>query len=74
MFDMIVLKGQFKGLGMVGFSDVLSQDDSDAIYAYILQRAYEDQQLSQTESGWSTSLKLWVYEKLASLLGGFILD
>ncbi len=72
MFDNIVLKGQFKGLGMVGFSDVLSQDDADAIYAYILQRAHEDKDVREQEDGWLKSMKLWFYDKMASLLAKVI--
>ncbi len=71
MFDNIVLKGQFKGLGMVGFKDVLSQDDTDAIYAYILTRANEDKEARENPS-WYDSILLWMYDKLASFLAAII--
>ena len=42
LFNDIVLKGIFVGMGMGNFSDVLSQDDADAIHAYVIARANED--------------------------------
>jgi quinohemoprotein ethanol dehydrogenase len=71
MFDNIVLKGQFKGLGMVGFKDVLSQQDADAIYAYILQRAHEDQ-YARENTHWYDDTLLWVYDRIAELLAAVI--
>jgi quinohemoprotein ethanol dehydrogenase len=42
LFDDIVLKGIFVGMGMGNFSDVLSQEDADAVHAYLIARANED--------------------------------
>ena len=52
--------------------DVLSQDDTDAIYAYILQRAHEDKTVREQEEGWLKNMKLWFYDQLASLLAKVI--
>ena len=41
-FKDIVLKGQFVGLGMANFSNVLSEADADAIHAYLTDRANAD--------------------------------
>ncbi|MCK5881313.1 MAG: PQQ-binding-like beta-propeller repeat protein, partial [Sinobacterium sp.] len=71
MFDNIVLKGQFKGLGMVGFKDVLNQQEADAIYAYILQRAHEDKS-TRENTHWFHSFLLWLYELIATLIAVII--
>jgi transcriptional regulator with XRE-family HTH domain len=42
IFKDIVLKGALEGLGMGNFSDVLSEQDADAIHAYVIARANED--------------------------------
>jgi quinohemoprotein ethanol dehydrogenase len=41
-FSDIVLRGIFVDKGMAGFSDLLSQEQVDAIYAYLVARANED--------------------------------
>jgi quinohemoprotein ethanol dehydrogenase len=41
-FKNIVLKGQLVGLGMASFANVLSEADSDAIHAYLIERANAD--------------------------------
>ena len=43
-FNEIVLDGVFSNLGMAGFADVLSQEDVEALHAYIISRAGEDYQ------------------------------
>jgi quinohemoprotein ethanol dehydrogenase len=70
-FNAIVMEGNFKGLGMVGFKDVLTQQDADAIHAYILSRAYEDKAVRE-EAPWWHNLKKWFYDKLAALIGWLI--
>jgi len=72
MWDNIVMKGQFKMLGMVGFEDVLSAEDNDAIYAYVLQRAHEDKAIRETEEGPGRDFLLWLYDSLAELMAKFI--
>jgi quinohemoprotein ethanol dehydrogenase len=44
LFNDIVLKGIFVGMGMGNFSDVLSEEDAEAIHAYVIARANEDYQ------------------------------
>ena len=51
LFDQIVLDGIFSGLGMVGFSDVLSQDDANDIHNFVIDVAndkWDDDHASDT--------------------------
>lgn len=41
-FKAIVMEGAMESLGMVSFADVLSEEDADAIHAYLIARANED--------------------------------
>ncbi|WP_438985856.1 c-type cytochrome, partial [Aequoribacter sp.] len=66
-WDAIVLDGALVKAGMVGFSDVLSPDDSAAIKAYVLTRAQQDWELSQQASWW-VATKKWFYDKVAVVL------
>lgn len=70
-FKSIVLQGNLKGVGMVGFSDVLNEQDAELIQAYILSRAHEDK-AAEAEAGWWRSIKLWFYGVLASLIGWLV--
>jgi quinohemoprotein ethanol dehydrogenase len=70
-FKPIVLEGNFKGLGMVGFKDVLTEAEADAIQAYIISRAYEDK-AERDESPWWRNLKKWFYDRVAELIGWLI--
>ena len=49
-FKQIVLEGALAESGMAGFADLISEEDAEAIHAYIIQRAREDRQL-QLEQG-----------------------
>ncbi len=42
-FKEIVLGGAMAGAGMASFADVLSEDDVEAIHAYLIQRAHDEQ-------------------------------
>ena len=42
MFNEIVLEGAYLERGMASFSDILSEDDVEAIHAYVIARANED--------------------------------
>lgn len=66
-FNAIVLDGVMEKAGMVGFSDVLTEDDAYALKAYVVEKANDDWELSQ-QPGWWVSLKRWCYEQLASLM------
>ena len=41
-FAEVVLNGRYESAGMVSFADVMTEDDAEAVRAYILQRAHED--------------------------------
>ena len=41
-FNDIVLNGLLASAGMSGFADVLSEEDAEAIHAYLISRAHED--------------------------------
>ena len=41
-FNDIVLRGLYLEKGMANFSDLLSQDQANAIHAYLIARANED--------------------------------
>jgi len=42
IFNDIVLDGVMSELGMASFADQISEEDSDAIHAFIIARAHED--------------------------------
>ena len=51
-FKPIVLDGMMAGAGMVGFRDVLSDEDADAIHAWLIERAHEDKALREAPAWW----------------------
>lgn len=67
-FNQIVLDGAMKKMGMVGFSDVLDEDDAYAIKAYILEEANQDWELRQQPEWW-LAVKRWFYSLVAILIG-----
>jgi quinohemoprotein ethanol dehydrogenase len=67
-FNAIVLDGAMKKLGMVGFSDVLNEDDALALKAYILEEANEDWELQQ-QPDWWIAIKTWFYSIIAVVIG-----
>lgn len=71
-FDQIVLDGVMRRVGMVGFRDVLDEDDSAAIKAYVLTQAQADREIRETPSWW-LSVKMAVYRVVANILG-WIMD
>ena len=42
LFNRIVLEGLYRDKGMASFADLLSQEEADAIHAYLIARANED--------------------------------
>ncbi len=50
LFKEIVLEGILSANGMVSFADVLSEEDAEAIHAYIIHRANEDWNKQQADS------------------------
>ena len=67
-FNMIVLEGAMRKVGMVGFKDVLTEDDADALKAHILDEANKDWELGQ-QSTWWLAVKDWFYGLLSVLIG-----
>ncbi len=49
-FSAIVLGGMYANKGMVGFSDILSEEDAEEIHAYLIQRAKETYYLERLNS------------------------
>jgi len=52
---------------MVGFGEVLSEDDAYAIHAFILERANVDKEL-RAQSDWWKDLKTWFFSLLANFI------
>ena len=67
-FNAIVLDGVMSKAGMVGFGEVLSEDDAYAIHAFILERANVDKEL-RAQSAWWVGLKTWFFSLVAKLIG-----
>ncbi len=53
-WDDIVLRGAFRGKGMAGFSDVLSEADSRAIEAYVVDEALKQPGVFDRALSWAT--------------------
>jgi quinohemoprotein ethanol dehydrogenase len=66
-FNAIVLDGMMAGAGMVGFRDVLNEDDANAIHAWIIQRAHDDKALRESPSWW-VEIQRKGYELLAGIV------
>ena len=66
-FNQIVLDGAMKKMGMVGFADVLSEQDADELKAYILEQANQDWELQQ-QPAWWVAIKRWFYSGVATVL------
>jgi quinohemoprotein ethanol dehydrogenase len=67
-FQQIVHGGAFKGIGMPGFGDVLSESDVDAIHAYVIEKAHEDKALRESPAWW-LAIKQFFYEIAAWIIG-----
>lgn len=72
-FKPIVLGGALKGLGMVGFNDVLNEQDADAVHAYILEIANDAKaKRDNPDSTWWYNIKLRAYETLGDLMSKYL--
>jgi hypothetical protein len=60
MFEAIVYDGALKGLGMVGFSDVMTKEQVESIHGYLIEEAHADAEYRQQPQWWR-SLKNWLY-------------
>lgn len=68
-FKPIVLGGALSGLGMVSFADVLSEQDADAIHAYILDQANDaKEKRDNPDPQWWHDLKVKVYSTIGELM------
>lgn len=68
LWDRIVLDGIFSNLGMVGFKDVLSQEDADAIHAFVIEKAYEDRALRESRGSFPYQVRKTLYEIFSDAL------
>jgi len=71
LFKDIVLKGIFSPLGMIGFADVLSEQDAEDIHNYVISAAnskWEDELSPQ----WWLEIRDWCYDKLGVAISWFI--
>ena len=67
-FDKVVLDGIMRKMGMVGFRDVLDEQDTALIKAYVLTQAQEDREIREA-GGWWWSVKMAFYKVVAAILG-----
>jgi quinohemoprotein ethanol dehydrogenase len=67
MFEAIVYDGALKGLGMVGFSDVMTKEQVESIHGYLIEEAHADAEYRQQPQWWR-SLKNWLYGIGASFI------
>ena len=73
-YDAIVRDGLMTKAGMVGFADILSKEETDAIYAYIIDAAHILRE-EESDAQWYQSLRRWFYQQVASFAawtGGFL--
>jgi len=67
LFKPIVLEGLYRSIGMIGFADVLSEDEVNNIHQYI--NATANSQLEeQQQPEWLTRLEHWVLDKVGLIL------
>lgn len=70
-FNAIVLDGVMKKLGMVGFGDVLSEEDALAVHAYILEQANIDRELREQPQWWR-DVKTFLFGLVAHIASWFL--
>lgn len=66
-FQKVVLEGMMEQAGMPRFDDVLSEQDTQQIHAYLIERAHEDRALRESSTWW-VDLRTWFYTVVANLL------
>jgi mono/diheme cytochrome c family protein len=69
-FKRVVLDGALKDSGMVGFRDLLDEQDTEKVYNYVLKQAHADYDEHEKlkDGGIFVRMKLWWYDKLSSVL------
>jgi quinohemoprotein ethanol dehydrogenase len=68
IFDEIVRDGLYSGLGMIGFADQLSSDDTTDIHHYLIKVANDTWQ-QQNASGWWHDFSGWVTSGIGDVIG-----
>ncbi len=71
-WDGVVRDGMMQKAGMVGFGEVLTQEETDAIYAYVIDAAYRQREESE-DTAWN-SVKRFFYRGVtwaADVMDGF---
>jgi mono/diheme cytochrome c family protein len=71
LFTPIVLEGLYRSVGMIGFADVLSEDEVDDIHDYI-NAATNSQLDEQQQPGWLTRIEQWVLDKIGLILAAVL--
>ena len=66
-FNRVLLEGMMESAGMPRFDDVLTATDADAIHAWVLHKASQDQALRQ-QPAWWIALQTWFYERVAAVV------
>jgi hypothetical protein len=68
LFDEIVLGGVLRGIGMISFSEVLDEKDSQDIHNYLIERSNDLWEERDNNMNWIKSSELFIYELIASAL------
>ncbi len=66
-FDAIVLQGAYEPLGMVSFADVLSTQESRAIFGYVASAARDRWERAQGNAFWR-DVEIWLMERVADVM------
>jgi len=66
-FNKVVLEGLMENAGMPRFDDVLKAEDADAIHAYVLHKANQENAL-RSQPAWWLNLQKWFYARVASVI------
>jgi len=68
-FKDIVLGGALKEQGMVGFAQVINEQQADALHAYILDEANKEKERSENpDSPWWHDAKGWIYTQFGKFI------
>jgi len=68
VFKNIVHDGLLEFGGMVGFKDILDEQQTEQVRNYILQEAHASYEEQKAFEGWWGKFRWWWYDKLSSLL------
>ncbi|MDA1076900.1 MAG: PQQ-dependent dehydrogenase, methanol/ethanol family, partial [Proteobacteria bacterium] len=68
IFKEIVLGGVYSGIGMVSFSNVLTETDADDIHAYLISTSNQVWEQQNSSPGWWEGGLNWVYEQIGDFV------